>query len=353
MKYDYGNPNQGYSFEHYNFYDSLVNIGHDILYFDYMTLMQQYGREWMNNKLFEIVKKENPDLMFTVLFKEELDKNIVKKISDSTDTITLNWFCDDHWRFDNFTKYWAPCFNYVVTTAKSALPKYEKMGYTNVIKSQWACNNFLYKKMELQFKYDSSFIGQPHGNRREIIQRIKNSNIQIETWGTGWESGRVTQEEMIKIFNQSRINLNLSNSSTINNINILGKIKSMFVKNKNDKIIFNHINNQIKGRNFEVPGCGSFMLTGIAEDLDQYYDINKEVCCFEDMNDLLYKINYYLNHDEERRQIANAGYIRTLKEHTYVHRFNDIFKHIAWASTPSDITYIGKPKHGSTVEIIK
>ena len=59
MKYDYGKPEQGLSFEHYNFYDSFLHMGHDILYFDYMTLMQQHGREWMNRRLQEVVASEN------------------------------------------------------------------------------------------------------------------------------------------------------------------------------------------------------------------------------------------------------------------------------------------------------
>ena len=121
MKYDYGKPEQGYSFEHYNFYHSLLHMGHDIIYFDFMTLMQEHGKEWMNSRLLEIVEAEKPDLMFTVLFTDELDKAIVRMISENTETNTLNWFCDDHWRFDNFSRYWAPCFNWSVTTAKSAV----------------------------------------------------------------------------------------------------------------------------------------------------------------------------------------------------------------------------------------
>src|SRR3972149_554001 len=48
MQYDYGNPSQGYSFEHYNFYDSLRGMGHEILYFDFLELEQVYGRDEMN-----------------------------------------------------------------------------------------------------------------------------------------------------------------------------------------------------------------------------------------------------------------------------------------------------------------
>ena len=39
MKYDYGKPAQGYSFEHENFYGTLAQMGYDILYFDFMSTL--------------------------------------------------------------------------------------------------------------------------------------------------------------------------------------------------------------------------------------------------------------------------------------------------------------------------
>lgn len=349
MKYDYGKPEQGYSFEHYNFYDSLINMGHDIIYFDFMTLMQQHGKEWMNNKLLEVVKNEKPDLMFTVLFTEELDKKVVREISDNSDTVTFNWFCDDHWRFDNYSQYWAPCFNWVSTTAKSALPKYESKGYDHVIKSQWGCNPFLYRKMDLALKYDMTFIGQPHGNRREIINVIKNSGIDVRTWGNGWGTGRISQDEMIWIFNQSRINLNLSNASISGNnrtsTSLIHRILSPILHHadsnrsgkKQEQKSNLQTNDQIKGRNFEVPGCGGFLLTGHADNLEDYYETDKEIVCFDTNEELIEKSRYYLEHEQERTKIAQAGYDRTIHEHTYVHRFNEIFKRMSLPYKTVDI----------------
>jgi len=46
----------------------------------------------------------------------------------------------------------------------------------------------------------------------------------------------------------------------------------------------------------------------------------------------LLKIRYYLEHDEEREKIAMAGYQRTLGEHTYEKRFEQIFKTIGLIS---------------------
>lgn len=367
MKYDYGKPEQGFSFEHYNFYHSLLHMGHDIVYFDYMTLMQQHGRDGMNRRLKEVVASEKPDLLFVVLFTDQFDPLLLRELT-GTGLPTLNWFCDDHWRFDTYSCEWAPCFTWVVTTAASALPKYASFGYCNVIKSQWGCNDVLYRKLNMPMKYDVSFVGQPHGNRRQIIAALRKAGINVFVWGGGWESGRISQEEMIRVFNQSRINLNLSNASkptdaslpvitptvfssdtvrsrlsrTLDVVPFGSQVKAMgkgwlsglcghlsvSAESEPTETPDVHYGDQIKGRNFEVPGCGGFLLTGMAENLGQYYAIGKEVVCFDDRHDLIEKVRYYLAHEDERAVIAEAGYERTLREHTYARRFSEIFGQI-------------------------
>src|SRR2546428_11886335 len=111
MKFDYERPEQGYSFEHYNSHDSLLHMGHDILYFDFMPLLQSRGTDGMNRRLIEVAKAEKPGLMFTVLFTDELGRKAVRQITDDTDTVTINCFCDDHCRFDAYSRHCAVCFN--------------------------------------------------------------------------------------------------------------------------------------------------------------------------------------------------------------------------------------------------
>jgi len=41
---------------------------------------------------------------------------------------------------------------------------------------------------------------------------------------------------------------------------------------------------------------------------------------------LIDKIRHYLANEKERAAIAKAGYERTMREHTYNHRFDKIFK---------------------------
>jgi spore maturation protein CgeB len=310
MKYDYGDESRGLSFEHVTFYDSLVNMGHELIYFDFMTILQEQGREEMNHRLWETVVRERPQLLFSVLFRDELDQDTVKRISAQTDTTTLNWFCDDHWRFEEFSRRWAPMFNWVTTTASSALPKYKALGYDHVIKTQWACNHFTYKPVEGPLKYDVTFVGQVYGNRRRVISRLREAGIEAHAWGFGWENARLSQEQMISLFSQSKVNLNLTAASR------QGPLSFLPWKRKTE---------QIKARNFEVSGCGGFLLSGRADDLERYYELGQEIVCFDNTRDLIAKARYYLAHEEERARIAEAGYLRTLRDHTYEQRFHEIF----------------------------
>lgn len=325
LKYDYGDPARGYSFEHFNFYDTLVNVGHQVTYFDFASELQERGKVAMNMRLLDIVKSEKPDLLFCVLFRDELDIDTMKRISFGTDTVTFNWFCDDHWRFDNFSRYWAPAFNWVSTTAKSALPKYKAIGYTNVIKTQWACNHFLYGPVDCAKRYDVSFVGQPHGNRPEVIATLRKRGIDVKTWGHGWDTGRLTQEQMIQVFSESRVNLNLSNASTGGDGPFgwrrwVGRGPSL--------------SSQIKGRNFEIPGCRAFLLTDLAEDLGTYYELGREVAVCERHHALADHIRGYLERDAEREAVASAGYARTVAEHTYEKRFHEIFRTMSLPGAP-------------------
>lgn len=339
MKYDYGEPNRGLSFEHYNLFDPLLKMGHNLLYFDFDTLIKQNGRAWINRRIDEIVKAEKPDLTFFVLFESEFDMRTIRKISDSGLTTTLNWFCDDHWRFDAFSVHWAVCFNWVVTTSSRAFQRYLNRGIKNVIKSQWGCNHFLYQKMDLEKIYDVTFIGQPHGFRPQIIAAIKKEGINVQVWGHGWDSGRISQEDMIRIFNQSKINLNFTNASIVINPQVdrwyqrfkyhfprLTNLVLSFTETKTPIRLFQKLMiPQIKARNFEIPGCEGFLITDKAEDIEDYYEENGEIVCFKNTRDLIRKIKYYLANPEESLHIAKQGYQRTILQHTYEQRFRLIF----------------------------
>jgi len=339
-KYDYGKPERGFSYEYQNFYDTLIKMNggsNKITDFFFDEIILKDGLDKIDEKLMESVKEEKPELVFFAGIGP-MKKETVKEITAKSGAKTLVWFSDDHWQFHKLSKHWASLFHWVVTTDPEAVSKYRKIGYKNVILSQWAFNNFAGAFLNLPEVYDVTFVGSAHGNRKNVIKKIKKENIDIKCWGSGWPAGRVSREEMLKIFCRSKINLNFTKSSGV----LWKELTLIFLHRNYDRSI--GINNpkywldnlrslppsiwrkQIKGRNFEIPGFGSFFLTEYVNHLEDYYEIGKEIDCFRNFKELIGKIKYYLSHNEEREKIAESGYERTLREHTYESRFNEIFK---------------------------
>jgi len=219
-KNDYLDPKRGYGFEHYNFLGSLEKMhGVEVIYYPYDQILE-IGKDEFNKKLLQLVKNEKPDLLFAAMYTDQLKTETLNEIS-KIGCKTFAWFCDDVWRFYNYSKYWAPHFDWVASTDPKALKNYAGIGYKNIIKTQFACNHFLYKPANLPKIYDVAFIGQPHGTRKKIVEKLKNAGIKVECWGKGWPNGRVSQDDMIKIFFQSKINLNFAAGSAGLGIKVL------------------------------------------------------------------------------------------------------------------------------------
>jgi spore maturation protein CgeB len=167
----------------------------------------------------------------------------------------------------------------------------------------------------------------------------------VECWGKGWENGRLAGNEMKQKFVRSRINLNFTSSTNTVNLKRLAKVflnrrsdstlhlNTPFEMFKEAKTLYRHQRPQIKGRNFEIPGYGGFLLTEFVDRIDQYYIPDKEIVLFRNFDELVGKISFYLHHEEERESIRLAGQRRTLNDHTYEKRFRQILASMSFQSS--------------------
>lgn len=351
QQYDYGDPQRGLSFEYINFYPTLIDLGYQVTVFDYPTEVRQRGRAAANRRLEELVESEHPEVLLGVVRRDYISRDTMRWITEQTATTTINWFCDDHWQFDQHTLRWAPCFNFVATTSMTALAKYPGHGITNVIKSQWGANPRKYRRPDptghIPMQYDVSFVGQPYGNRLEAVEALRRAGINVQAWGHGWPNGKLSHEQMVEVFATSRINLNFADASQTPPSRLEVFANSCRVEALKDKPVlwrgwqlaqravaaqkqrakatdtFNP--RQIKGRVFEVPCCGGFLLTQPAENLHEYLAIGKECAVFDDVDDLVNRVRYYLAKEEERAAVAEAGYRRVIAEHQWTQRLGRVF----------------------------
>lgn len=70
-------------------------------------------------------------------------------------------------------------------------------------------------------------------------------------------------------------------------------------------------------RLFEITGVGSCMVTDMKKNLNEIFEIDKEVVAFNSGDECVEKIKWLLAHPKEREEIARAGQRRVLKDHTF------------------------------------
>jgi len=103
--------------------------------------------------------------------------------------------------------------------------------------------------------------------------------------------------EMPKVFQSSKINLNISVRS---------------------------IQSGIPLRAFDIMGAGGFLLSNFQPDFMEHFVPGQDMVCYENKRDLVRKVEYYLAHEEERQAIARNGHDKVAAEHTYRHRVREM-----------------------------
>jgi len=149
-------------------------------------------------------------------------------------------------------------------------------------------------------KYDVCFVGANYGIRAKIIKAIEKSGVHVECYGSGWPNGRIPTEEVPELFARSKIVLG---------VGTIGYCKDFYA---------------LKMRDFDGAMSGSFYLTHHNPDLEDLFEIGKEIETYRNIEECVKKVHYYLEHPDEREAIAKAGRIRAEKEHTWEKRFEKL-----------------------------
>lgn len=108
-----------------------------------------------------------------------------------------------------------------------------------------------------------------------------------------------TATEMPIIFHESKINLNMTAKS---------------------------IRSGLSQRIFDVLSCEGFLITNYQEELPEHFVIGEDLDCYNSLDDLIGKCEYYLGHEKDRREIAHNGLAKVQKYHTYDTRIEQILE---------------------------
>ncbi len=312
---------RNFNWENPNLQAALEKFGTVIRYDWHEHGFSQYDSDWqevkkvkMNQQLMDRLKaayREEPiDIFFGYLSGRLVFPGILQAIR-RIGMVSLNIYLDDakgFWGKIEATGFSgmadiAGAFDLCWTTYKGAIPWYEAVGGRAIYLPPGA-NPEIFRPMEDKPKdIDVVFVGRKYGRRGEMIERLRSLGIDARGFGRDWESGEVSQETMIELFNRARIVLGMGETPE-EEIDVL----------------------QIKGRDFEVPMCGALYLTQHNPDLQPFFRFGEDIDTYRDEDELIGKVRYYLDHPEHAERIRRNARQRSLREHTWEARFQTAFE---------------------------
>jgi len=355
LKYDYGKQDRGPSGEKTYFLPALKANSDEVI--EFWLEENGFGTNTvtLQSNLLKSARSTQPDLVFMMLMNDEIAHETLDELN--TFTKTLNWFCDDQWRFETFTRMTLPHLTYAITTDKFSVSKYLDAGFSNVFLSQWAGGVFPpVGELSSEYMYGVTFVGGRNSTRAWVVAELNRLGIAVDCFGSGWPSGRVTQEQMRSIFSTSMINLNLSNSVPADAsfrgflwkeffrgiVSIEVKNWSRYVRRAGSIIreIFTKYGNskfreQIKARHFEILACGGFQLAKFCIEASDHFENGKEIVEYSTVAELAQLITYFKHNNVEREAIRRAGYNRS-REQTYENRIREVFLAIKRTNTDQE-----------------
>lgn len=138
------------------------------------------------------------------------------------------------------------------------------------------------------------------------------------------------REQLLKILSKyAHITVYTPEKTNVSDIENRGKVdyytEAPYVF-KNSKINLNitlrSIQTGIPLRAFDIMGNKGFLLTNYQEDYMEYFEPDKDFVMYGSYEEAVEKAVYYLKNEEERKKIANNGFDKVMKEHTYTDRVN-------------------------------
>ena len=283
----------------------------------YQQVFHKIGavRNIKSKEIYSLLKEKKVD--FTLVLHDYLTAAEVTEIKRISKAPIAIWFPD---AVSNFQKsmFFVAGYDHLFFKDKYLVETLKNEFNLNTHYMPQCCNPLKHQRVSLS-EYERAYYeceitnaGNLYPSRAALLKNLTDYNIKL--WGLPpaiWlkvpelnhilMNKVVYNEEKSKAFSAAKIVLNNLHPAEINGLN---------------------------KRTFEVPACGGFQISTWRDNTKDLFEIDKEIICYKTLGELKEKINYYLNpsNEGERSRIIEAGYKRTIEDHTYKNRLLDIFK---------------------------
>jgi len=285
--------------------------------------VEQAYMRFLGTGVLAAIEAEKPDLVLA-LAQAPLDAAVLAEIG-RRGVLRAFWFVEDH----RVLTYWQNVigeYDYFFAIQQGAfLEDAARRSAARVAYLPCAADPAVHRPLELsdaarqELGAPVGFVGAGYRNRRIAFRPLLDLGLKI--WGTEWagagqveaavqrDGARISTEDSVRIFNATRVNLNLHSSTYVDGVDPRGDF--------------------VNPRTFELAAAGAFQLVDRRTLLPPLLRPDEEVATFTDAAELHDLVRHYLAHPEERAWLAATGRTRVLAEHTYRHRMQRLLETIA------------------------
>jgi spore maturation protein CgeB len=275
-----------------------------------------------NAPVGEIAARIRPDVVI-VLDGIHFDVAKADEVRQAGIRIVI-WFTDDPY-YTDITSGIARHFDDVFTLELSCVEFYRSVGCSSVHYLPLGAFPAAFRPSNPgpHSRHDVTFIGSAYWRRVEFFNQISGYLASKDTFISGiwWErlrdykrlSGKIAlgrwmgPAETCAVYNGAKIVINMHRAHDDETFNNNSAAVPALSPNP---------------RTFEIAACASLQLTDVRDDLVSFYTPGLEIVTYSSPQELIEKIEYYLNHEQERKEIAMRGMYRTMRDHTYAHRLD-------------------------------
>jgi spore maturation protein CgeB len=342
---------------------SLEDMGHELVRFDFPGWpddtdpnWRQHGKPRTNDSLlasFRRAHRDHPiDLVFGYFYSSVAYPATIDEIKRSS-VPTVNFSCNNVHQFD-LVRDIAPSFDACIVPERSALPDFVSVG-ARPLRIQLAANPRVYRPLPEPRRYDVAFVGQRYADRAQFLDYLRRNGIDVRAWGAGWQprkridianikaalalvederfdgvrrllqrraattngvaadtidtsaygGPRLLHRDLVRMFSQARISLGFATAGTSHQA-----AKRL---------------THLRLRDFEAPMSGALYVTERQPELEEYFVPGAEVLAYGDRAELLELVRHHLAHPEQAERIRRNAFLRSRREHTWQHRFDQLF----------------------------
>jgi spore maturation protein CgeB len=295
---------------------------------------------------------------------------------------TVNFYCNSIYQFD-LVRDIAAGVNFSWYTERDARALYLSVG-ANPVRVQMGADPAIYAPVDSKRQAHACFVGQRYADRDRWVADLIRAGIPLVVFGPGWDGNRsqvapgpkqesqylgrplrqageklsfieaaarnwkqdgliagtrrswrqfqyraeskclahlfadvargpIPFDQQSAVFSESAVILNFSN---------------VWADGRPGSKLIPHV----RLRDFEAPMCRTCYLTGYTTEIEEFYEVGKEIDTYRSADELIEKTRFYLTNPEAAEQIRGAGYRRASQDHTWKQRFSELFNKLAVAA---------------------